>query len=354
MRRFIRAGKAAAVLLCLLGLTACSQPLSPTDHQTTGVDHPMPTEQTTIPDPATEAPAVTPAEAVIVSQIGQLRDPCVLKAGGRYYVFGTGWNGYFSVGRDLSGRWLPLDNAVTVPADFAGDPWAPEVYEYGGAYYMFTTYKSKETGRRGCAVFRSEKPGGPYTLHSNGHVTPKDWDAIDGSLYVDKDGQPWMVFVHEWVSTEDRVGRMACAKMKDDLSGFLSKPVELFRADVASWATAGVTDGCWIYRCRDGSLLMLWSNWDAAGYCVGMVRSPSGEVTGPWEQLEERLFSKEILGDYDGGHGMIFSDYDGKLWLALHSPNDAVAGRPETPLFIPIREENGRLVWDLAKRSSLS
>ncbi len=59
-----------------------------------------------------------------------------------------------------------------------------------------------------------------------------------------------------------------------------------------------------------------------------MVGSPSGEVTGPWEQLEERLFSKEILGDYDGGHGMIFSDYDGKLWLALHSPNDAVAGRP--------------------------
>ena len=81
-----------------------------------------------------------------------------------------------------------------------------------------------------------------------------------------------------------------------------------------------------------------------------MAKSASGDVTGPWEQMEERLYSKEILGDYDGGHGMIFADYDGKLWLSLHSPNDSGAGRLETPLFIPIKEENNMLVWDLIKR----
>ena len=293
---------------------------------------------------------LTPAEAVIVSRIPVLRDPCILKADGRYYAYGTGWAGYRSVSRRLDGRWEELGTVVESPADYDGDPWAPEVYEYGGAYYMFTTYRSRETGRRGCAVFRSDKPEGPFRLYSDGHVTPKEWNAIDGSLYVDKDGQPWMVFVHEWVSTDDKVGRMACAKMAKDLSGFISEPEELFRADDAPWAVRGVTDGCWVYRCQDDSLIMIWSNWDKDGYCVGMAKSPSGEVIGPWEQQEDRLFTKSILGDYDGGHGMIFTDYDGRLWLSLHSPNDADDGRPETPLFVPLKEENGRLTWDLTER----
>lgn len=301
---------------------------------------------TTTADTVVTTTTVPQSRDIIIASVPGLRDPCVLRTESRYFMFGTGWKCYYSSTQDLGGYWLKLSNVVEVPEDSAGDHWAPEVYEYGDAYYMFTTYKSKTTGHRGCAIFRADRPQGPYTLHSDGHVTPKDWDAIDGSLYVDKDGQPWMVFVHEWTSTDDGVGRMACAKLSDDLTAFISEPVELFRADDAPWAAWDITDGCWVYRCQDDSLIMLWSNWDSAGYCVGMAKSPSGEVTGPWYQQEERLYSKELVGDYDGGHGMIFQDYDGNLWLALHSPNDVAAGRSETPLFIPIREENNTLVWD--------
>lgn len=299
-----------------------------------------------------ELPVIlTPEEAVIETGINSFRDPCVLAANGRYYMFGTNWWARCTEGPDLTGKWISLGTVVQTPMDAAGDYWAPEVYEYKGAYYMFTTYRSRETGRRGCAVFRSEVPEGPYQIISDGHITPKDWDSIDGTLYIDKDGQPWMIFVHEWVSTDDKVGRMACAKLSEDLTKLISEPVELFRADDALWAEDVITDGCWVYRCQDDSLIMLWSNWDANGYCVGMVKSPSGEVTGPWEQVEQRLFSKESLGKYDGGHGMIFSDYNGKLWLAVHSPNNISAGRPETPIFIPIKEEDNMLVWDLEQRS---
>ena len=304
-----------------------------------------------MPYSKTKPKLLKPDEAVIVSPIRNLRDPYVLKAEDGYYMFGTGWVVYRSADQTLDGDWNLLGQAVDIPDDSDGDHWAPEVYEYDGAYYMFTTYKSQMTGRRGCAVFRAEKPQGPYKLYSDGHVTPKEWDAIDGSLYIDKDEQPWMFFVHEWTSTDDNIGRMACAKMSKDLSRLTTEPTELFRADDAPWAAEGVvTDGCWIYRCRDDSLIMLWSSWDEGGYCVGMVKSSSGEVTGPWEQLEERLFTKSDLGTYDGGHGMIFTDYYGKLWLTLHSPNDPAAGRSETPLFIPIKEENGRLSWDLTER----
>ena len=41
---------------------------------------------------------------------------------------------------------------------------------------------------------------------------------------------------------------------------------------------------------------------------------------------------------------MIFTDTDGQRYLLMHSPNAPVNGRFETPVFIPIREENGTLV----------
>jgi hypothetical protein len=52
---------------------------------------------------------------------------------------------------------------------------------------------------------------------------------------------------------------------------------------------------------------------------------------------------------YDGGHGMLFYDTDGQMYLSIHSPNGGGLDRPETPVFIPVREENGTIVWDIWK-----
>jgi hypothetical protein len=43
---------------------------------------------------------------------------------------------------------------------------------------------------------------------------------------------------------------------------------------------------------------------------------------------------------------MIFTHTDGQMYLSIHSPNNASAGRKEMPVFVPIREENDTLVWD--------
>jgi len=134
--------------------------------------------------------------------------------------------------------------------------------------------------------------------------------------------------------------------MNAGLTEFVTEPVEMFRADDPAWATNGVTDGCWMYTTEAGSLLMIWSNWDKYGYCVGIARSESGDITGPWIQEEKVLYSKSMTGQYDGGHGMIFTHTDGQMYLSIHSPNSASAGRKEMPIFVPIREENDMLVWD--------
>ncbi len=284
-------------------------------------------------------------KAMVVSPAEKpLRDPFVLLHDGTYYVYGTGWVVTKLEGNELGGKLLEYKKCVEVPEDFADCAWAPEVHEYKGRFYMFTTYKSKTTEYRGCAIFVSDSPEGIFKLHSNGHVTPHDSDSIDATLYIDEVGQPWIVYVREWTATPDKIGRMACAKLSDDLTHMISEPVELFRADAPSWSGGAITDGCFMYRASTGALLMIWSNWDKVGYCVGVARSDSGKVTGPWVQEDELLYSKSYTGVYDGGHGMIFKDKEGKLWMSMHSPNNASAGRVETPIFLAIKEENGRLV----------
>ena len=48
---------------------------------------------------------------------------------------------------------------------------------------------------------------------------------------------------------------------------------------------------------------------------------------------------------------MLFTDTDGQMYLSIHSPNNSSAGRKETPVFIPVREQNGTLVWDIWRKS---
>ena len=91
---------------------------------------------------------------------------------------------------------------------------------------------------------------------------------------------------------------------------------------------------------------MLWSNLLDKEYRVGMAYSKDGRVDGEWIQIEEPLFTKAIGGKYDGGHGMIFKGFDGKLYLSIHSPNDLSGGLSEEAIFIPISEKNGILACD--------
>lgn len=296
--------------------------------------------------------------SMILSGVEGVRDPFVLRDGTHYYLYGTGvydykredwentaWICYVNKSGRLDGPWKQTETIVFENPDGATkNRWAPEVHKYRDAYYMFATYYWEKTGRRGCTILKAPSPAGPFVEITKGHITPPDWDAIDGTLYIDREGQPWMFFVHEWTSTADGIGTMAVAKLSEDLTHFVTEPVELFRADAPSWSDHQVTDGCFLYTTENGTLLMLWSNFDENGYCVGIARSESGNVLGPWTQDDQRLFCRGKAGVYDGGHGMIFTDTDGQMYLTIHSPNCVTEAFAERTVFIPIKEENNTLV----------
>lgn len=130
-----------------------------------------------------------------------IRDPCVLNYEGKYYMYGTGlaWPGYGCVVSEDLESWSQNYQVFKPSEDFEGttDFWAPECHYYNGSFYLFATYRSKLTNHRGVAVFKASSPLGPFEQITDGSITPKTRDCIDGTLYVDDDGcRGWFMLMN--------------------------------------------------------------------------------------------------------------------------------------------------------------
>ncbi|WP_309706840.1 glycoside hydrolase family 43 protein [Armatimonas sp.] len=215
--------------------------------------------------------------------------------------------------------------------------WAPEVHLYHGQYYLFVTLSGKphqaQTTRpplqpRGTQLFLADSPLGPFLPFANQPHTPSGKMCLDGTLFIENN-KPWLVYCHEWIELED--GTVEAIALKDDLSGTSGKPKTLFKATDAPWVRSlpkhrgFVTDGPFFHRTSGGTLCMLWSSFGEKGYALGLARSRSGNLTGPWDQDQEPLFAA------DGGHAMLFRTLTGSLLLTLHQPNGG--GKERAQLF---------------------
>lgn len=274
-----------------------------------------------------------------------IRDPYIIadKETKTYFLYksspvGNGTMGGSGVvvykSKDLE-HWEGPYTVFTTPNDnwIKGTIWAPEVHRYNGKYYLFATMNSDIDWKkrradwprysfRGTQVFYADSPMGPFLPFDDKRPhTPMDWMALDGTLWVEN-GQPYMIFCHEWVEVED--GTMELVKLNQDLSAAEGLPLTLFNASSAVWSTGTthsdgtvsyVTDGCFVYRTKTGKLLMIWSSFKEGQYAIGIAESTTGKIAGPWRQQEDVLFAE------NGGHGMLFESFDGTLMLTFHGPN---------------------------------
>ena len=286
-----------------------------------------------------------------LSQIN-IRDPYVVLDNGRYYMYGTrgaecwgkGYGLDVYVSNDLV-SWEGPTEVFTKTDDFWADQnfWAPEVHRYRDGWYMFVSFKS-DARCRGTQILKADSPLGPFRLHSDGPVTPPEWECLDGTLWVEN-GTPYIVFCHEWVQVRD--GEMCALPLTDDLSAPAGEPVVLFRASQPAWSTGFtdgtvygsrgtdyVTDGPFLYRTAEGRLVMLWSSLASGAYCEALSYAANGSLLGEWQHDPRLLFSQ------DGGHGMLFRDRENTLWFVCHQPNRKLE---EHPVFFRIIEKDQTL-----------
>lgn len=261
-----------------------------------------------------------------------IRDPFILKEGNTYYLYGTrakdfgkkvnGFDIYTT--KDLihfsepkvcfdSGKW-DMNREVN---------WAPEVHKYNNSYYMLATF-TKKNGLRGVYILKSDNPDGEFKPHSNGAVTPDEWECLDGTLYINKNNEPYLIFCHEHTQIID--GTVCYIRLSDDLTRSIGEPVYMFSGSTPDWADKKpegehyITDGPFMYRTTDGELLLIWSTFVNHMYCQCVAKSSNGELDGAFTHLPPIITN-------DGGHGMIFKA-DDKLYLTFHTPNKSLEEHP--------------------------
>ena len=284
-----------------------------------------------------KAQSQLPAPAVIKLADIHWRDMCIFPdpLTKTYYMVGPGRRGVkLYTSKDLL-TWYGPQQIYEAPADVWGNIpiksiWAPELHAYKGKYYLFLTFdtqnKFQEQWRewyprvtRGSQVLVSDSMNGPFRTFQNHSTLPVDMMTLDGTLWVE-DGIPYMVFCHEWVQISN--GAVCKVPLRQDLSQTDGEPVTLFHANESTWSKPDkimgnqVTDGCFLYKGKTGKLYMLWASFSEGGYTEGIAISASGRLSGPWVQQDEPLFKQ------DGGHGMVFTTFEGKLMMVLHSPNN--------------------------------
>jgi arabinan endo-1,5-alpha-L-arabinosidase len=280
----------------------------------------------------------------------RIRDPFILKDEDSkcYFLYGTtdqnvwegqgiGFDAYRS--RDLE-NWEGPFPVFRPTEDFWAEHhfWAPEVYNYQNRYYMFASFKA-EGVCRGTQILVSDNPLGTFSPLTKYPITPKDWECLDGTLSIDDKNNPWIIFCREWLQVQD--GEMWAQRLADDFKKVIGEPVLLFKASEADWTVPVrgekeyITDGPYLFRAQNGELQMLWSSRSQHGYAVGVARSATRDILGPWIQDSEPLI------DEDGGHAMLFRTFSGELKLAIHSPNRSPLERPD---FLTVEEQNNNLV----------
>jgi beta-xylosidase len=256
-----------------------------------------------------------------------------------YYMTGTGgmlwkskdlklWDGPYKIAKTDSTSWMG-------PAPMI---WAAEIHAYKNKYYYFATFtnrsikidtvKGTAIERRACHVLVSDNPDGPFVPMRDDIYLPANMPTLDGTLWIDKDGKPYMVYCYEWLQALD--GTIEKIELKPDLSGTIGKATLMFRASAAPWSREKdengkdkpnkVTDGPYLFETKTGRLGMIWTSWIYDVYTQGVAYSTSGTLNGPWIQ------EKNPITPANYGHGMLFQTFDGKLLMSIHSHKE-VNGR---------------------------
>lgn len=288
----------------------------------------------------------------------RLSDPCILadSATQTYYMTGTGgmlwkspdlkmWTGPYNVVRHDTASWMGPRPMI----------WAAELHHYKGHYYYFATFTNRAVvigtvrgnriERRASHVLVSDKPDGPYVPMQDSIYLPADRPTLDGTFWVDTDGNPYMVFCGEWLANWN--GTIEKQQLKADLSGPVGEPKVLFRASDSPWSRERengevtfnkVTDGPWLFRTGTGRLGMLWTSWVYDVYTQGVAYSESGTLDGPWIQEPEPVTPPNY------GHSMLFKTLDGRWMMSVHSHKNVNGRYVRIPTLFEVDLSGDKLV----------
>ena len=278
-----------------------------------------------------------------------IRDPFILEDNGMYYLYGTSGFGKLEVytSRDLY-MWTKQNPCFVAYGDFFGNAvqfssvsgkekasWAPEVYKVGDAYYMLATFtQDTETmNQQGTVMLKADSPLGPFQMWSDGPITPAGHSCLDATLYFENN-VPYLIYAHEWqcsCRSYKGTGSMEYIQLSDDLKNTVGSSTEWFGADelttfwdnILGTSSSRTTDGPFVYTDTNGQNYLLWStHLDPSDGNTYAQLATKFSTLGSSVNLKSASLT---LQEDNGGHGMIFTDPDGKETLIMHNASNKAA-----------------------------
>jgi beta-xylosidase len=188
--------------------------------------------------------------------------------------------------------------------DFAwakGDAWASQVIHYNNKFYWFVSISHGAIHGKSIGVAVSDSPTGPFkdaigtALITNDMTkgTKISWDDIDPTVFVDKDGQPYLF----WGNTV-----LNYVKLKKNMIE-MDGPIQTVNVPK-------FTEAPWVHQ-KNGWYYLSYATEFPEKIAYAMSRN----INGPWEY---KGIINEIAGNSNTNHQAII-DFKGKSYFVYHN-----------------------------------
>jgi beta-xylosidase len=258
-------------------------------------------------------------------------DPCVLKVGSKYYLYGTSvanigfkvWESNNLVNWEEKG--FSFSKFEEGNEWGQGDFWAPEVIKYKNKYYMIYSARASD-GHLKIALAESLSPIGPF-LNTKAPLFDDGFSNIDGHIFVDSDGTPYLFYVRdcsENIINGNHISQIYVQKMSEDLLTLEGKPILVVEPS-QDWEGLKEdwqwNEGPFVIK-ENGTYYLLYSaNYFASPeYSIGYATADN--PMGPWIKSKDNpILSKDLsIGVSGPGHCSVTNSPDSsELFIVYHS-----------------------------------
>ncbi len=262
-------------------------------------------------------------------------DPFMIQEGGRYYLFTSQDKVPQNVpvrSGNAVGQWGAPSDALPVPPAWAapGVMWAPDVAQFGSHYMLYFTSQlagvSPPTVCIGDAI--STAIAGPYLAAPSPFICQQSLGgSIDPRVFVDADGQPYMVWKSDQNARSDTTNtQIYSQRLSADGMGLVGQATVIFVPDEA-WQ-GHIVEAPQLVLVRGAYWLFYSGGWfNQPAYSIGAA--PCAGPLGPCiDTSASPLLASNAQGQGPGEES-VFSN-DAGMWL-LYTPFNSTLPLPGPP-----------------------
>ena len=186
--------------------------------------------------------------------------------------------------------------------------WAAQCVERNGKFYYYVTMENSSGGGRAIGVAVADSPTGPFKDALGQPLCGPNWDYIDPTVWIDDDGQAWLMFGNP---------SLYYVKLNEDMIS-LDGEVQKFDMSASAFGNNGnrstYGEGPWLYK-RNDLYYVLYAAFGDGNGSEDIRYSTAPSPTGPWTY---RGVIMPMQGNSFTNHSGVV-DYKGKSYFFYHN-----------------------------------